>query len=54
MCSSDLCFRGPLGLTLDAVKGLSGAAMWYVAAVTVWSLFDYLWGNRKVLRSLDA
>jgi hypothetical protein len=25
-----------------------------VSVVTVWSLFDYLWGNRKVLRSLDA
>lgn len=48
------CFRERLGLGLDDVKRLSATAMWYVSAVTVWSLFDYLWGNRKVLRSMDA
>lgn len=47
-------FRDAFGWQLDDVKALSQAVMWYVSAVTVWSLFDYLWGNRKVLRSLDA
>jgi phosphatidylglycerophosphate synthase len=46
--------RDRLGWDLASVRDLSNAVMWYVAAVTVWSLFDYLWGNRKVLRSLDA
>ena len=54
------CFRDAIGsltgmhLTLEGVKDLSATAMWYVSAVTVWSLVDYLWGNRKVLKSLDA
>lgn len=48
------CARGVLGWPIDDVKDLSNALMAYVSAVTVWSLFDYLWGNRKVLRSLDA
>src|SRR5688572_13446925 len=42
-------FGGPGNL-----EKLSRWAMGYVAVITVWSLFDYLWGNRKVLRSLDA
>jgi CDP-diacylglycerol--glycerol-3-phosphate 3-phosphatidyltransferase len=48
------CLRDAIGWTLHDVEELSNAVMWYVAAVTVWSLFDYLWGNRKVLKSLDA
>lgn len=48
------CGRGLLGWSLEEVRVLSGAVMWYVSAVTVWSLADYLWGNRKVLRALDA
>jgi CDP-diacylglycerol--glycerol-3-phosphate 3-phosphatidyltransferase len=40
--------------SLDHIKELSRLVMAYVAAITVWSLFDYLWGNRKVLKSLDA
>jgi len=48
------CFRETLGWELDDVKILSGRLMTFVAAVTVYSLFDYLVGNRKVLASLDA
>lgn len=48
------CFRETLGWSLDDVRQLSNALMVYVAAVTAWSLVDYLWGNRKVLRALDA
>jgi CDP-diacylglycerol--glycerol-3-phosphate 3-phosphatidyltransferase len=46
--------RETLGWTLDDVKSLSNTLMAFVAAVTVYSLFDYLVGNRKVLASLDA
>ena len=49
-----VCARDLLHLTLEQVKELSNAVMGYVALVTVYSLADYLWGNRKVLRSLDA
>lgn len=48
------CGRRLLGWDLWQVVDLSNSVMWYVSAVTVWSLFDYLWGNRKVLRALDA
>ena len=48
------CVHDRLGLSLDAVKELSRTVMVYVSLVTLWSLADYLWGNRKVLRSLDA
>jgi phosphatidylglycerophosphate synthase len=48
------CLRRHLGWSIDDVKHLSNGVMLYVSAVTVWSLVDYLWGNRKVLKSLDA
>lgn len=48
------CVRESLGLSLGDVQALSNVVMGYVAAVTVYSLFDYLLGNRKVLASLDA
>lgn len=48
------CLRDRLGWTLDDVKSHSRTAMVVVAAVTLCSLVDYLWGNRKVLRQLDA
>jgi len=48
------CFREAVGWSLDDVKELSGVVMTYVACVPAVSLFDYLWGNRRVLRSLDA
>ena len=47
-------FHESIGWTLADVTNLSNTVMWYVTGVTVWSLLDYLWGNRKVLRSLDA
>lgn len=48
------CLRDVLGISLEDVRSLSNTAMAYVAAVTLWSLVDYLLGNRKVLASLDA
>ncbi len=51
------CFHSLFPATfgsVEDVKDLSGKIMGYVAIVTVWSLFDYLWGNRKVLKALDA
>jgi len=48
------CARDLFGWSLADVKQISNGMMLYVAAVTVWSLVDYLWGNRKVLKSLDA
>jgi CDP-diacylglycerol--glycerol-3-phosphate 3-phosphatidyltransferase len=48
------CARDLIGWTIEDVQIFSKAVMVYVSVVTVWSLFDYLWGNRKVLRSLDA
>lgn len=51
------CFHSLFPATfgsVEDVKDLSGKVMGYVAIVTVWSLFDYLWGNRKVLKALDA
>lgn len=49
-----VCARDLLGFSIDDVKALSNRAMVYVALVTVYSLVDYLWGNRKMLRELDA
>lgn len=52
------CFRDVTPWTRgwdDArVKEFAQYVMTYVAVVTTVSLFDYLWGNRKVLRSLDG
>lgn len=34
-------------------ESVSRPVMWGVAAVTLFSLWDYLWGNRRILASLD-
>lgn len=48
------CARELFGWTEGDVQALSHKVMYYVAAVTAVSLVDYLWGNLKVLRKLDA
>ncbi len=48
------CFRDVIGWDLSQVRDLARDVMTFVAAVTTYSLFDYLWGNRKVLKALDA
>jgi CDP-diacylglycerol---glycerol-3-phosphate 3-phosphatidyltransferase len=48
------CGRGLFGWDIERVQELSRGVMIYVSAVTIVSLVDYLWGNRKVLRSMDA
>lgn len=54
------CMRGPFGMTApDAgddplADVIANPVMWLVAAVTLWSLVDYLAGNRKLLAELDA
>ena len=49
------CVHERLGLSLEDVRTvLTGRVMWFLAAVTLWSLVDYLVGNRKVLANLDA
>lgn len=52
------CFRDATPWTRgwdDArVREFAQYVMTYVAVVTIVSLFDYLWGNRKILKSLDA
>ena len=46
--------RQPLGLTeSDVAATLSQPLMWFVAGVTLLSLFDYLLGNRRLLAKLD-
>jgi phosphatidylglycerophosphate synthase len=47
------CLSETLGISMDQVKDHSGKLMWFVAAVTLFSLVDYLVGNRKVLAALD-
>jgi CDP-diacylglycerol--glycerol-3-phosphate 3-phosphatidyltransferase len=47
------CFRTQLGWGEDKVIELASPLMWFVAGVTLFSLFDYLAGNRKVLAALD-
>ena len=53
------CLRGPFGIEVraDGVDPLrtyiSQPVMWAVAGVTIWSLVDYLRGNRQMLAKLD-
>jgi CDP-diacylglycerol--glycerol-3-phosphate 3-phosphatidyltransferase len=47
------CLRQTLGLSGDDVLTYANALMWFVAGVTLLSLFDYLAGNRKILAALD-
>jgi CDP-diacylglycerol--glycerol-3-phosphate 3-phosphatidyltransferase len=49
-----MCLHEHLGWTLADVAKHSNTAMMVVAAVTLFSLVDYLVGNRKVLAALDA
>jgi CDP-diacylglycerol---glycerol-3-phosphate 3-phosphatidyltransferase len=42
-----------LGWTPEEVAAHARGVMWFVAAVTFLSLFDYLLGNRRVLARLD-
>lgn len=48
------CLHDALGLSVDDVRAQSEKLMWVVAGVTLFSLVDYLVGNRKVLAALDA
>jgi CDP-diacylglycerol--glycerol-3-phosphate 3-phosphatidyltransferase len=49
------CVHDRLGFDLSVVRTeLAPQVMWFVAVVTLVSLADYLVGNRKVLRQLDA
>jgi CDP-diacylglycerol--glycerol-3-phosphate 3-phosphatidyltransferase len=51
--------RGTFGLEFDADgadplrESFSRPVMWGVAVVTLFSLGDYLWGNRRILAALD-
>ncbi len=47
------CMPERLGLAPADVADLARTLMAFVAAVTLASLVDYLWGNRKVLAQLD-
>ena len=47
------CLRGTLGLRTDDLLGWSSALMWFVAGITLLSLFDYVGGNRRILAALD-
>jgi CDP-diacylglycerol--glycerol-3-phosphate 3-phosphatidyltransferase len=49
-----MCLHEELGMTLRDVARPANHAMLVVAAVTLFSLADYLLGNRKVLAALDA
>jgi CDP-diacylglycerol--glycerol-3-phosphate 3-phosphatidyltransferase len=48
------CLHEALGMTPADVREHAGTLMWVVAGVTLFSLLDYLVGNRKVLAALDA
>lgn len=49
------CLRETLSLTDDMVKNdIARPLMWIVACVTIFSLFDYVWGNREAIKKLDA
>jgi CDP-diacylglycerol--glycerol-3-phosphate 3-phosphatidyltransferase len=41
------------GVGVDRVPGLARFIMSIIAVVTAISLFDYLWGNRKLIASLE-
>jgi len=47
------CLRGTLGFEVAEIKQYATWLMWFVAATTLFSLFDYLAGNRDVLAKLD-
>ncbi len=48
------CLRATLGLAeADVRTSVAQPLMWFVAAVTLFSLGDYLLGNRAVLEKLD-
>ena len=50
-----ICLHDRFGWTLETVKtDLAPKVMWFVAGVTLWSLVDYLVGNRRVLARLDV
>ncbi len=51
---ASICFREWTGKPMDVVHDHAWKAMWFVAGVTLFSLADYLVGNRKVLAALDA
>ena len=48
------CLHERLGVSMDQVRDHAAKIMWFVAVVTLFSLVDYLVGNRKVLAKLDA
>ena len=47
------CLREHLGLSEPDLLLYSNRLMWFVACVTLLSLFDYLGGNRRILAKLD-
>ncbi len=47
------CLRDRLGLNADELLTYSTTLMWFVAGVTLLSLFDYVAGNRRILAKLD-
>jgi len=41
------------GVGEENVKSLTRTLMWITAGYTAYSLFDYFWGNRKMIAQLD-
>jgi len=48
------CLRSELDMTEQEIRELSNPMMWFVAGVTILSLFDYVWGNRATIKKLDS
>ncbi len=49
------CLRETLGMSIEEIQAkISQPLMWFVAGVTLLSLFDYVWGNRAAIKKLDA
>jgi len=48
-----IAWPGALGLGAENVKTVSHLLMWITAVYTAYSLFDYYWGNRKILADLE-